>query len=128
MPPQSGFFRTFTGNIALSALPLQSRHFHFHIKYVNLLLKQCRGPPQLFICVLLIRCFFFYLHFQLLVMFQGQEESHEENQILKRQIGKVIIFKSSSFFFFFLIVIHLLDVMMCSFTCLVSIKQSFTRS
>lgn len=43
-------------------------------------------------------------------MFQGQEESHEENQILKRQIGKVIIFKSSSFFFF-LIVIHLLDVM-----------------
>lgn len=37
-------------------------------------------------------------------MFQGQERPHEENNILKREIGEVII--------------HLPDRLICSITCL----------
>lgn len=115
MPPRAGFFDLSKGNSApVRALPFQSFHFTFPFQYVNMPLNQCRDPPEIFIHVLFIRCFFFYLHFLLLIMFQGQEEPHEENQILKREIGEVII--HNKFFPSFNIVIHLPNGLICSIT------------
>lgn len=81
-PPECFFLEHSKGNTApVSTLPSQPINFTFHIKYVNLPLNQCRDPPEIFTHMLLIYCFFFYLHSELLIMFQGLEESHVENKI-----------------------------------------------
>lgn len=46
-------------------------------------------------------------------MSQGQEEPHDKNQILKREIGEAIIHNN---FFSLLIVIYLPDGLICSIT------------